>query len=57
LPGKMMIEGIEENETIGMVKLRLESAENFFVSYNSLALDMDNEWKIINNLVVVEPIK
>jgi hypothetical protein len=53
----MMIEGIEENETIGMVKLRLESAENFFVSYNSLALDMDNEWKIINNLVVVEPIK
>jgi hypothetical protein len=26
-----MIEGIEENETIGMVKLRLESAENFFI--------------------------
>jgi hypothetical protein len=37
-----------------MVKLRLESAENSFISYNSMVLDTDNEWKIINNLAVVK---
>ncbi len=37
-----------------MVKLRLESSENFFVSYNSLVIDIDNAWKLINNLAVVE---
>jgi hypothetical protein len=36
------------------VKLRLESAENHFISYNSMILDTDDEWKIINNLAVVE---
>lgn len=54
LPRKMMIESIEDSETIAMVKLRLESSENYFISYNSLVLDIDNEWKIINNLAVVE---
>lgn len=54
LPRKMMIESIDVSETIAMVKLRLESSENYFVSYNSLALDTDNEWKLINNLAVVE---
>ncbi|NEU06901.1 nuclear transport factor 2 family protein [Flavihumibacter sp. R14] len=54
LPRKMTIETIDENETIAMVKLRLESSENYFVSYNSLVLDIDDEWKIINNLAVVE---
>jgi hypothetical protein len=54
LPRKMTIEMIEDSETIAMVKLRLESAENYFVSYNSLVLDIDNEWKLINNLAVVE---
>ncbi|MDB5014510.1 MAG: hypothetical protein JWQ25_2712 [Daejeonella sp.] len=53
LPREMEIESIDESETIAMVKLRLESAENSFVSYNSLVLDTDNEWKIINNLAVV----
>ena len=54
LPRKMTIESIDESETIATVKLRLESSENYFISYNSLVLDIDNEWKIINNLAVVE---
>ena len=54
LPRIMKIESIDDNETIALVKLRLESSENYFVSYNSLVLDIDNEWKIINNLAVVE---
>lgn len=54
LPRKMTIENIDESETIAMVKIRLESAENYFVSYNSLVLDTDNEWKVINNLAVVK---
>jgi hypothetical protein len=54
LPRKMEIESIDESETIATVKIRLESAENFFVSYNSLVLDTDNEWKVINNLAVVQ---
>ncbi|MGA9638797.1 nuclear transport factor 2 family protein [Flavobacterium sp.] len=54
LPRKMTIESIDDNETIAMVKLRLESSENYFVSYNSLVLDTDKQWKIINNLAVVE---
>ncbi len=54
LPRTMTIESIDDSETIAIVKLRLESSENYFVSYNSLVLDTDNEWKIINNLAVVE---
>jgi hypothetical protein len=54
LPRKMTIESIDDSETIAMVNLRLESSENYFVSYNSLVLDTDNEWKLINNLAVVE---
>ncbi len=54
LPRKMTLESIEDSETIAMVKLRLESSENYFVSYNSLVLDKDKEWKLINNLAVVE---
>ena len=54
LPRIMTIESIDENETIATVKLRLESTENHFISYNSLVLDIDNQWKIINNLAVVE---
>src|SRR6187431_1281451 len=54
LPRKMIIESIDESDSIAIVKLRLESAENHFISYNSLVLDTNNEWKIINNLAVVE---
>ncbi|MES2679696.1 MAG: nuclear transport factor 2 family protein [Bacteroidota bacterium] len=54
LPRNMVLESIDEAGSIAMVKLRLESAENYFVSYNSLVLDTDNQWKIINNLAVVE---
>lgn len=54
LPRKMTQESIDYSETIAMVKLHLESSENYFVSYNSLVLDTDNEWKLINNLAVVE---
>lgn len=54
LPRIMTIESIDESTTIASVKIRLESSENHFISYNSLVLDTDNEWKIINNLAVVE---
>jgi hypothetical protein len=54
LPRKLQIESIDENESIAMVKLRLESSENHFVSYNALVIDIDNEWKLINNHAVVE---
>ena len=54
LPRTMIIENIDQSETIAMVKIRLESGENHFVSYNSMVLDTDNEWKIIHNLAVVE---
>ena len=53
LPKKITIERIEENDTIAMVKLLLESSENYSVSYNSLVLDSDNEWKLTNNLAFV----
>jgi hypothetical protein len=54
LPRIMAIESVDHSETIATVKLRLESSENHFISYNSLVLDIDNQWKIINNLAVVE---
>ena len=54
LPRKMTIESIDSSDTIAMVKLRLESSENYFVSYNLIILDTDNQWKLINNLAVVE---
>jgi hypothetical protein len=54
LPRKMVIEQIDESGAIALVKLRLESSENYFVSYNSFVLDTDNEWRLINNLAVVE---
>lgn len=57
LPRTMKIESVDDSETIAMVKLQLESDANYFVSYNSLVLDIDNEWKLINNLAVVEPKK
>lgn len=54
LPRIMKIEIIDYSESIAMVKLRLESSENYFVSYNSLVLDIDDEWKLIHNLAVVD---
>jgi hypothetical protein len=33
--------------------LRIESSGNDFISYNSIVLDTDNKWGIINNLAVV----
>lgn len=53
-PREMTMEIVDVSDTIAMVKLRLESHENSFVSYNSLVLDKDNQWKLINNLAVVE---
>lgn len=52
-PRSMVIETIDYFETIAFVKLRLESNENRFVSYNSLVLDVDKEWKLINNHALV----
>lgn len=54
LPRKMTIEHIDECGTIAMVKIRLESDENYFISYNFVVLDTDGEWKLIHNLAVVE---
>ena len=54
LPRQMKIEEIDQSGIIASVKLRIESSENDFISYNSLVLDTDNEWKIINNLAVVK---
>lgn len=54
LPREMKIESIDDFETIAHVKLSLESAENYFISYNSLVLDTDNQWKLISNLAVVK---
>lgn len=54
IPRKMKIESIDDFGTIAQVTLRLESEENHFVSYNSLVLDVDNRWKLISNLAVVE---
>jgi hypothetical protein len=54
LPRKMKIEEIDQSGIIASVKLRIESSENDFISYNSLVLDTDNEWKLINNLAVVK---
>ncbi len=54
LPRTMKIEKIDQTGIIASVKLRIESTENDFISYNSLVLDADNQWKIINNLAVVK---
>lgn len=54
LAREMKIESIDHSETVAMVKLRLESLENHFVSYNSMVLDTDGNWKLINNLAVIE---
>ncbi len=53
-PREMKIESIDISGAIAMVKLRIESSDKLFVTYNSLVLDIDKEWKIINNLAVVE---
>ena len=55
LPRKMKIVKFEQCGTIAFVKLRIQSSENDFISYNSLVMDTDNEWKIINNLALVTP--
>lgn len=54
LPRKMKIERIDDLGTIANVSLWMESSENQFLSFNSLVLDVDNRWKIISNLAVVE---
>ena len=54
LPRKMEILELDQIGTIASVKLKIESAENDFISYNSLVLDSDHQWKIINNLAVVK---
>ena len=54
LPREMEILDLDQSDKIASVKLKIESSENDFISYNSLVLDTDNEWKIINNLAVVK---
>lgn len=55
-PRTMTIENIDESTTIAIVKLKLQSTENHFISYNSMVLNSENEWQIIANLAVVEEI-
>ncbi|GGW41590.1 hypothetical protein GCM10007383_27950 [Arenibacter certesii] len=54
LPRQLEILEIDQSGKIASVKLRIESAENDFISYNSFVLDADKEWKLINNLAVVK---
>ncbi|RYM34995.1 hypothetical protein ERX46_06375 [Brumimicrobium glaciale] len=54
IPREMEILAIDHDGIIAMVKLKIESFENDFISYNSLVLDTENNWKIINNLAVVK---
>lgn len=56
-PRTMEILNLDQYGNIASVKLKMESVENDFVSYNSLVLEKDNTWKIINNLAVVTPKK
>ena len=53
LPRDMEIVHLDQSGKIASVKLKIASAENDFISYNSLVLDKDNVWRIINNLAVV----
>ena len=53
LPREMEILELDHSDKIASVKLKIESSKNDFISYNSLVLDVDNEWKLINNLAVV----
>jgi hypothetical protein len=55
LPREMEILQVDQSDKIASVKLKIESPVNDFISYNSLVLDTDNEWKIINNLAIVTP--
>jgi hypothetical protein len=50
----MQIEQVDRSGKIASVKLRIQSCAFDFVSYNSLVLDTDDQWRIINNLAVVE---
>ncbi|MFZ1659480.1 MAG: nuclear transport factor 2 family protein [Flavobacteriales bacterium] len=54
VPREMQIEQVDRSGKIASVKLRIQSCAFDFVSYNSLVLDTDDQWKIINNLAVVE---
>jgi hypothetical protein len=54
IPREMEILAIDHDGIIAMVKLKIESFENDFISYNSLVLDTEDNWKIINNLAVVK---
>ena len=54
LPRKMKILALDQSCIIASVKLQIESSENDFLSYNSLVLDTDNQWKIINNLAIIK---
>ena len=54
IPREMEILAIDHDGIIAMVKLKIESFENDFISYNSLVLDTENNWKIINNLAIVK---
>lgn len=54
LPREVSIELIDVIGSIAIVKIRLESSENSFISYNSLVEENDGSWKIVNNLAVVK---
>ncbi|WP_369049363.1 hypothetical protein [Tenacibaculum sp. UWU-22] len=41
------------SDKIASVKLKIDNSKNDFISYNSLVLDTDNQWKRINNRAIV----
>lgn len=53
LSRSMNIELVDVSGSIAMVKLRLESPENYFVSYNALVADANGNWQLISNHAVV----
>lgn len=54
LPRQMNILNIEQQGSIASVTPSIEIAENPFISFNSMVLDTDKQWKIINSLAVVK---
>ncbi|GAA4041613.1 hypothetical protein GCM10022409_29530 [Hymenobacter glaciei] len=55
VPRLMTIEHVDVSGGLAMVKLRLESAENHFLSYNSLVADAEGNWQLLYNVAVVVP--
>ena len=54
IPREMSVEHIDHEGNIALVKLKLRSDANSFVSYNSLVRGEIGQWQLIANLALVE---